>query len=108
MSSTNTYDDPVAHRELVHQPSYDESVEEIFGGNVRRADEAIRGLELWICRRAEKCMAVRGRDPERFGQWVSKIIPPGNYRIHVVFEYDDNTVWLLDARIAPEPVQNQD
>jgi len=106
-SSNNTYDEPDAHRELVHEQLYYESVEQIFSGNVPRADEALRGLETWISRRPELCMAVHGREANRFGQWLSKRIPPSGFRVQVVFEFDENTVWLLGARIAPEPDEGQ-
>lgn len=66
---------------------------------MRRADEVLEGLELFVSRRAEMGMAVRGY-PAEFASWLSKLLPDGQ-RVRVVYRYDTEEVHLIDAWTIP-------
>jgi len=59
----------------------------------------LSALELFVSRRAEQGMAVRGYR-ENFASWISKLLPAGD-RIRVLYWYDDHTVRMIDAWIVP-------
>ena len=71
----------------------------IFQG-VRRADDVLEGLHIFLSRRAELGMAIRGYPASEFASWISKPIPQG--RVRVIYRYDDQSVNMLDAWLVSD------
>jgi hypothetical protein len=74
--------EPEHLRTLVHEPEYSAAIQGIFH-SVQRADEVLAGLELFVSRRAEMGMAVRGY-PQGYASWLSTRLPDGK-RVRVVY-----------------------
>jgi hypothetical protein len=102
-SSVSSHE-PELLREVVREPEFEEATRILFK-SVRRADEVLEGLEIFLSRRAEMGMAVRGY-PEQFASWLSKPIP-GMGRVRVVYHHDARAVTMLDAWLIPEKLDGQ-
>jgi hypothetical protein len=102
-SSVSSHE-PELLREIVREPEFEESTRSIFK-SIRRADEILEGLEIFLSRRAEMGMAVRGY-PQEFASWLSKPIP-GMGRVRVIYHHDDRAVTMLDAWLIPDQYDGQ-
>jgi hypothetical protein len=98
MPSNATAHEPAHLRTLVYEPEYTAAIQTIFK-TVRRADEVLSGLELFISRRAEMGLAIKGYPADEFATWLSRLLPNG--RVRVLYRYDSKEVHLIDAWMIP-------
>lgn len=80
-------------RKLSRHPEYERTLDEIFE-TFSQARSVMAGLEDFVRSRPEMGMAVEGLS-EEFASWISK--PVQGRRVRVVYQYDEDSVTLLDA-----------
>lgn len=86
---------PERPRRIVRQPRFERELEQAFS-DVRRADEALAGLEWTLSRLPELGMAVR--DHPEFSCWPVHTEGPS---FLVVYRHSEDEVVLLSIRRVP-------